>query len=204
MKEVEQVHLDLPSCPSDPPAPPTQVSRLAPLASCTKLETLNINGCYKVSSLAPLASCPNLTSLDASNTGISVLAPLAALPRLERLAIAHTRVSDLGSLAGLTCLKRFHCTLRSSTDLGYLAPLAACPRLQSLRLDLSQDLYYLYLRVRALPTGHDGILHDVSPGGLIAVVTSYEAAAAEVRALRGWLTGLYDSLPNLEISCYRD
>lgn len=62
------------------------IEDISPLASCTKLEYLELQTNQRISDLTPLASCVNLEHLNIANIkGFSDISPLFGLTKLERL-----------------------------------------------------------------------------------------------------------------------
>ncbi|WP_432825208.1 leucine-rich repeat domain-containing protein [Dactylosporangium sp. CA-092794] len=71
------------------------------------LEELGLDLC-RVSDLTPLAGCTGLRSLDLDGGfGITDVGPLARLPALRELRLGHQAVTDLGPLAG-TAIEELH------------------------------------------------------------------------------------------------
>ncbi len=144
----------------------TAVSSLAPLASCTQLEILNLCSCGLVTSLAPLAHCSNLKSLNASYTGITSLDPLASCTQLETLFVESChQITSLAPLAGLISLKVLN---SRDTRVSDLTPLADLFCLETLDLrdchnitdvgplvDLALSTF-LYREGGSVPTGGEG------------------------------------------------
>jgi hypothetical protein len=110
------------------------VEDLSPLASLTKLKTLDFEG-NLVYDLKPLANLSSLAVLRFSGNLADDLSPLSDLKNLELLILPDT-ATDLSPLAGLTNLQMLDAG-RGVTD---LSPLAGLTALTSLRVTNAKDI----------------------------------------------------------------
>jgi internalin A len=127
----------------------SDVSDLAPLANCARLETVSLAK-SRISDIAPLLDKPLLDSVDVSETKVAHVSKLSWLPKLcqlranktavadlrgwnpqcaiRYLSLAHTQVTDLSPLAG-TQLGSLDV---SDTPISDLAPIDGLPALTGL------------------------------------------------------------------------
>jgi hypothetical protein len=114
---------------------PSGTVDLAPLASCTALQHLDLSCCRKVFDMAPLASCAaTLQHLDLSYCSeLKDLTPLAACAALRRLDLSGCfALVDLTPLASCAALR--HLDLYGCHYVIDMNPLASCTALQHLGL----------------------------------------------------------------------
>ena len=123
----------------------TQVSDVAPLASLTALQFLDLRR-TPVSDVAPLASLTALQGLYLTGTPVSDVAPLASLTALQGLDLRGTPVSDVAPLASLTALQVLDL---EGTQVSDVSPLAA---IEGLLMFVEDDSRKRALR-RTLPKG---------------------------------------------------
>ena len=132
-----------------------EAKRMAVLARCPRLQTLNFNG-FPVVDLSPLTSCIGLRRVSGLYADCAWarlggnLAPFAALTQLEHLDCSQsTGLSDISALIGCTALKYLDCSLTRiqqlpplpisletlichNTLLSDISPLVACTALKHL------------------------------------------------------------------------
>ena len=109
----------------------TGVSDVSALAHLTNLEWLHLGGHF-VSDVSALAGLTNLKWLDLGGPFVSDVSSLASLTNLEWLDLGGTLVSDVSSLASLTNLETL--SLHSTTDVSDVSALASLTNLERLFL----------------------------------------------------------------------
>ena len=100
------------------------VSDLTPLAGCTDLHTLHLDGGFSVTDLGPLASLTALRDVQLGHQAFTDLAPLAGIA-IERLDLSGNSgggggpwVIDLAALRDMPALRHFTClqTVRRASE----------------------------------------------------------------------------------------
>jgi hypothetical protein len=110
-----------------------KITDISPVASLTKLRTLDLSINRELQDVSPLRDLKQLSELSLSYTAVKDLAPLADLTALQFLRLAEVPATDLAPLRGLSSLESIGL---QSTNVSDLSPLVGLRNLR--RLDLTQ------------------------------------------------------------------
>lgn len=117
---------------------PGGIADISALSGLRSLRSLNLSS-NSVSDLTPLASCTALTELHLNGNKISDISALASLSSLTVLSLGYNDISDLSPLSGLTGLKNLSLDGNSFTDITALRSLSSLTTLSLMDTGLSAN-----------------------------------------------------------------